>query len=110
MRHRRKRRRFSGFAFKVGIVLILLAALWIAGFFVFLEKIPRDRATTAISPKIDAIVVLTGGGGLLTNFDVVLRHATGLPVSIVEDPLTCGARGAGRVLEEIDTLGSILQE
>ena len=34
----------------------------------------------------------------------------GLPVTIAEDPLTCGAMGAGRVLEEIESLGDFLQE
>jgi rod shape-determining protein MreB len=34
----------------------------------------------------------------------VLRHATGLPISIADEPLTCVALGAGRVLEEMQTL------
>ena len=65
MRHRRKRRRFRGLATIAVIVLILLAGLWIAGFFFFLDKIPRDRAANATAAKADAIVVLTGGGGRL---------------------------------------------
>ena len=43
---------------------------------------------------------MTGGGGLLTNLDYVLRQATGLPVSIADDPLTCVAWGTGRALED----------
>lgn len=46
-------------------MLILAAGLWGAGFFVFLEKIPRDQAPADNGPKADAIVVLTGGGGRL---------------------------------------------
>jgi uncharacterized SAM-binding protein YcdF (DUF218 family) len=65
MRHRRKRRHFRGIATTAIIVLILLAGLWVAGFFVFLDKIPRDRAADAAGPKANAIVVLTGGGGRL---------------------------------------------
>lgn len=65
MRHRRKRRRLRGFVTKVVFALILLAALWGVGFFVFLEKIPRDSAAAESTPKADAIVVLTGGGGRL---------------------------------------------
>src|SRR5207249_12179640 len=45
---------------------------------------------------VDKGIVLTGGGALLSNLDVILRHATGLPVSIAEDALSCGALGAGR--------------
>jgi rod shape-determining protein MreB len=52
--------------------------------------------------------VLTGGGALLSNLDIVLRHATGLPVSIADDPLTCVALGTGRCLEEMKTLRNIL--
>ncbi len=44
----------------------------------------------------------------LSNLDYVLRAATGLPVSIAEDPLTCVALGTGRCLEEMKTLKSVL--
>jgi rod shape-determining protein MreB len=49
---------------------------------------------------VDKGIVLTGGGGLLANIDLVLRHATGLPVSIADEPLSCVAMGTGRVLED----------
>ncbi len=54
---------------------------------------------------VDKGIVLTGGGALLGNLDYVLRHATGLPVSIADDPLSCVALGTGRALEEMKTLG-----
>ena len=57
---------------------------------------------------VDKGIVLTGGGALLGNLDLVLRHATGLPVSIADEPLNSVARGAGRVLEEMRTLKSVL--
>jgi rod shape-determining protein MreB len=57
---------------------------------------------------VDKGIVLTGGGALLSNLDIVLRHATGLPVSIADDPLTCVALGTGRCLEEMKTLRNIL--
>jgi rod shape-determining protein MreB len=49
---------------------------------------------------VDKGIVLTGGGALLGNLDLVLRHATGLPISIADDPLSCVALGTGRALEE----------
>jgi len=52
--------------------------------------------------------VLTGGGALLGNLDFVLRHSTGLAVSIADDPLSCVALGAGRCLEEIKALKAVL--
>src|SRR5215472_1493673 len=56
---------------------------------------------------VDKGIVLTGGGALLSNLDYVLRHATGLPVSIADDPLSCVALGTGRALEE-KSLKSVL--
>ncbi len=50
-------------------------------------------------------MVLTGGGALLRDFDRLLMEETGLPVVIAEDPLTCVARGGGRVLEMVDQHG-----
>ena len=57
---------------------------------------------------VDKGIMLTGGGALLGNLDFVLRHATGLPVSIADDPLSCVALGTGRCLEEMKTLRNVL--
>lgn len=53
----------------------------------------------------DRGIVLTGGGALLQDIDRLVMEETGLPVLIAEDPLTCVARGGGRVLELIDEYG-----
>ena len=50
-------------------------------------------------------IVLTGGGALLADIDKLLTEETGLPVVIADDPLTCVARGGGRVLELLDEYG-----
>ncbi|MBT8127448.1 MAG: rod shape-determining protein [Gammaproteobacteria bacterium] len=50
-------------------------------------------------------IVLTGGGALLKDLDRLIMEETGLPVVTAEDPLTCVARGGGRVLELIDKHG-----
>ena len=57
---------------------------------------------------VDKGIVMTGGGALLSNIDYVLRHATGLPVSIAEDPLKCVALGTGRCLEDMNTFRNVL--
>ena len=57
---------------------------------------------------VDKGIVLTGGGALLGNLDYVLRHSTGLPVSLADDPLSCVALGTGRCLEEMKTLKNVL--
>ena len=50
-------------------------------------------------------IVLSGGGALLCDIDKLLMEETGLPVVIADDPLTCVARGGGRVIELIDEHG-----
>ena len=57
---------------------------------------------------VDKGIVLTGGGALLGNLDFVLRHATGLPVSLADDPMTCVVLGTGRALEEMKRLKDVL--
>ena len=57
---------------------------------------------------VDKGIVLTGGGALLGNIDFVLRHSTGLPVSIADDPLSCVVLGTGRALEEMKRLNDVL--
>ncbi len=68
----------------------------------------ENTAPELAADIVDKGIVLTGGGALLRNLDLVLRHATGLPVSVAEDPLSCVALGTGRALEEMRTLKSLL--
>ena len=71
---------------------------------VALEHTPPELA----SDIVDKGIVMTGGGALLSNLDLVLRHATGLPVTIADDPLSCVALGTGHALEEMKTLKNVL--
>ncbi len=50
-------------------------------------------------------IVLTGGGALLHNIDLLISQAIGVPVIIAEEPLTCVARGGGEALTMIDMNG-----
>ncbi len=36
-----------------------------------------------------------------------MMQDTGLPVVIADDPLSCVARGCGRALEEMDSIGNV---
>ena len=47
-------------------------------------------------------IVLTGGGAMLRDLDVLISSQTGLPVIVAEDPLTCVAKGGGSALEIMD--------
>lgn len=57
---------------------------------------------------VDKGIVLTGGGALLSNLDFVLRHATGLLVSIADEPLNCVALGTGMALEQMKVMRGVL--
>jgi rod shape-determining protein MreB len=63
-----------------------------------LEKTPPELGADVA----DRGIVLTGGGALLRDIDRLLMEETGLPVIVADDPLTCVARGGGRVLEIMD--------
>ena len=72
-------------------------------------KVALEHTAPELSADIvDKGIVLTGGGALLGHLDFVLRHATGLPVTVAEDPLTCVAVGTGRCLEQMSTLRHVL--
>jgi rod shape-determining protein MreB len=44
--------------------------------------------------------VLAGGGALLHGLDRRIAAETKMPVHIAQDPLSCVARGAGKMVEE----------
>ena len=50
-------------------------------------------------------IVLTGGGALLHNIDKLISEEAGVPVIVADEPLTCVARGGGRILELLDDYG-----
>ena len=68
-----------------------------------LERTPPELAADIV----DKGIVLTGGGAMLRNLDALLREETGLPITIIDDPLTCVVRGSGKVLDELNLLKDI---
>jgi rod shape-determining protein MreB len=72
-------------------------------------KATLDKTPPELSSDImDRGIVLTGGGALLRGLDERLRQETGMPVHIAEQPLNCVAIGAGRCLDEFDSLKKVL--
>ena len=53
---------------------------------------------------------LVGGGALIKGLDSLLAETLKLPVYVAEDPLTAIARGAGIILEDLETYRSVLIE
>jgi rod shape-determining protein MreB len=61
-----------------------------------------------VADIVDHGIVLTGGGALLANLDVVLSAATNLPVTVAEDALTCVALGTGEAIENLKLMKNVL--
>jgi len=58
---------------------------------------------------VDFGIAMTGGGAQLRDLDVAIRQSTGLPAFLVDEPLSCVARGTGEMLNDIDKSRHILQ-
>ncbi len=71
--------------------------------YIALEQTPPELA----SDIVDRGIVLTGGGSLLKNLDVLLRELTKLPIIITEEPLYSVVQGAGKVLENSSLLREV---
>src|SRR5436305_3001361 len=68
-----------------------------------------DRCPPELAADImDKGIVLTGGGALLRGLDERLKHETGMPVHIAENPLSSVAIGSGKCLEEFEVLQRVL--
>ena len=74
-------------------------------------KTTLDRTPPELAGDImDRGIVLTGGGALLKGLDERLRHETGMPVIVADQPLDCVAVGSGRCVEHFEALSSLLDE
>ena len=69
-----------------------------------LDKCPPELAADIM----DKGIVLAGGGSLLKGLDERLKHETGMPIHIAEDPLFAVAIGSGKCLEEFESLKRVL--
>src|SRR5271157_2488854 len=68
-----------------------------------LERTPPELAADIV----DKGIVLSGGGALLRNLDLLIKEVTRLPVIVAENPTTAVVEGAGRVLDEVTLLKEI---
>jgi len=57
---------------------------------------------------VDTGIVITGGGALLKNIDNIIKKATGLPVSVAENPLNSVVMGCGKCLDNLDRVKNFL--
>ena len=68
-----------------------------------LEQMPPELSADIL----DKGIVMTGGGSLLKNLDVLLKEETRVPITVADEPLFTVAIGAGRALDNISLLKEI---
>jgi rod shape-determining protein MreB len=68
-----------------------------------LEQTPPELAADIV----DTGIVLTGGGSLLKNLDVLLREEMKLPITVTEDPLSAVVLGSGKALDDVNLLKEV---
>jgi rod shape-determining protein MreB len=72
-------------------------------------KTTLDKCPPELSGDVmDRGIVLTGGGALLRGLDERLRHETGMPIHIADNPLHSVAIGSGKCVEEFEALQQVL--
>ncbi len=72
-------------------------------------KTTLDKCPPELSGDImDRGIVLTGGGALLKGLDERLKHETGMPIHVAENPLHSVAIGSGTCVEEFEDLQQVL--
>ncbi|HEX9804379.1 MAG TPA: rod shape-determining protein, partial [Candidatus Dojkabacteria bacterium] len=65
-----------------------------------LEQTPPELA----SDIIDYGIVLSGGTAMLTGIDELFTRALGVPVHVVDEPLTAVVRGLSHALDHLDVI------
>ncbi len=68
-----------------------------------IKQVLRETPPELSADIMDKGMVLTGGGALLSNIDVLVTEKTGVPSFIAEEALLSVARGAGVVLDNLET-------
>ncbi len=71
-----------------------------------LERTPPQLA----SDLVDRGIVLSGGGALLRNLDLLIRKSVDLPVTIVDEPLFTVVRGVGQLLDNFRLLREVASD
>lgn len=73
-----------------------------------IKTIIEETPPELLSDIMQRGIILAGGGSLIRGFDKLLANQTGIAVRLMEDPLTAVVRGAGIVLDDMETLHDVL--
>jgi rod shape-determining protein MreB len=66
------------------------------------KNVLQETPPELCSDIMDRGLVISGGGALLKNIDILITRITGVPARIADDPLLCVARGTGTVLDNLE--------
>ncbi|MBN1980244.1 MAG: rod shape-determining protein [Chitinivibrionales bacterium] len=69
-----------------------------------LEQTPPELSADIL----DKGIIMTGGTSMLRGLDERLRQETNLPVNVIDEPLTCVARGALKIIENLEIYKPVL--
>jgi rod shape-determining protein MreB len=69
-----------------------------------LEQTPPELSADIL----DKGIIMTGGSSLLRGLDERIRQETNLPINVIDDPMTCVARGALKIIEEYEKYHQVL--
>jgi rod shape-determining protein MreB len=71
-----------------------------------LEQTPPELSADIL----DKGIILTGGSSQLRGLDERLRQETNLPVNVIDEPITCVAKGALEIISNLSKYKSVLFE
>ncbi len=66
------------------------------------KNVLQETPPELCSDIMDRGMVISGGGALLKNIDILITRITGVSARIADDPLLCVARGTGIVLDNLE--------
>lgn len=73
-----------------------------------IKTIVEETPPELISDIMGQGIILAGGGSLIRGIDKLFANQTGIPVRLMEDPLTAVVRGTGIVLDDMEHLHEVL--
>lgn len=67
-----------------------------------IKTVLQDTPPELCSDVIEKGIILSGGGAMLKNIDVLITKMTGVPARVADNPLFCVAEGTGTILDNLE--------
>jgi len=68
-----------------------------------IKKVLQDTPPELAADIMDKGMILSGGGALLKNLDQLIVKTINVPCYAADNPLLCVAKGAGKILDNLET-------